>query len=792
MDRPLQERYLALRRQIIEKQFHRMNPEQLDAVVHINGPMLILAGAGSGKTTVLINRILYMISYGNAYLSQEVPAFVGPEDLQFLEDCLQGRDENPQRLQELLAEHPIKPWNILAITFTNKAANELKDRLAVALGEEAREVGAWTFHSCCVRILRRYGDLLGYDKGFAIYDAQDTLHVIKDAMKKLRVDEKTFPPKMVQGQISSAKDKLWDPAALQKRYATDYRMSQIAKIYEEYQKRLKANNAMDFDDLIVQTVRLLREQPDVLDYYQRRFRYIMVDEYQDTNCAQYELVSLLAQGHSNLCVVGDDDQSIYRFRGATIENILGFEDQFPDTRVIRLEQNYRSTQTILDAANHIIQNNTQRKGKTLWTQNGEGDPLVVVNCHGDEREAKFVADQINENVSKGAKYSDHAVLYRMNAQSRSLESAMIRSGIPYRIVGGHKFFDRKEIKDVISYLHVLNNPSDTLRLLRIINEPKRGIGEATVSTAQEIADMLGLPLFEVFRTADSYPRLGRKAQALVSFAQMMEDLMEDVDLIPMDELLDRLLELTGYIKYLELQGVEGQSRIENIEELKTSMVHYLQENGEDATLSGYLEEIALYTELDSLNDSEDYVVLMTIHSAKGLEFPYVFLTGCEEGLFPGIQAMTDPSELQEERRLCYVAVTRAKKQLYLTRSYERMLFGRTMRNHPSRFLQEIPEKLCDVYPKRPAHSTTNPARVRTDAHAAQVLSSAKTIGVSNEVKLEPKVNLTVGCRVRHKVFGEGTVLSVTPMANDRMVEIAFDKVGTKRIMSNFAKLQVLD
>lgn len=790
MDKALQERYLSLRKQLIEKQFQRMNPEQLDAVVHTDGPMLILAGAGSGKTTVLINRILYMIAYGNAYLSEQVPDFVCAQDLQFLEDCLQDRQEDPQRLQELLADRPVKPWNILAITFTNKAANELKDRLAVALGEQAREVGAWTFHSCCVRILRRYADRLGYDKGFAIYDAQDTLHVVKDAMKKLRVDEKTFPPKSVLGQISSAKDKLWDPKALLERYASDYRMGQIAKIYEEYQKRLKANNAMDFDDLIVQTVRLLREQPDVLDYYQRRFRYIMVDEYQDTNCAQYELVSLLAEAHHNICVVGDDDQSIYRFRGATIENILSFEDQFPNTRVIRLEQNYRSTQTILDAANNIIQNNTQRKGKTLWTQNGAGDPIVVVTCHGDEREAKFVADQINENVSHGAKYSDHAVLYRLNAQSRALESAMIRSGIPYRIVGGHKFFDRKEIKDVISYLHVLNNPSDTLRLLRIINEPKRGIGDATVATAQEISDMLDIPLFEVFRTADSYPRLGRKANALVSFAEMMQDLMDDVDVLPMDELLDRLLELTGYTKYLELQGVEGQSRMENIEELKTSMVHYEQEN-EDATLSGYLEEIALYTELDSLNDSEDYVVLMTIHSAKGLEFPYVFLVGCEEGIFPGIQAITDPGQLQEERRLCYVAVTRAKKQLYLTRSYERMLFGRTMRNHPSRFLQEIPEKLCDIYPKRSPHSMQNAARPRPDAHAAQVLSSAKTIGVSNATKLEPKVNLTVGCRVRHKVFGEGTVLSVTPMANDQMVEIAFDRVGTKRIMSNFAKLQVL-
>ncbi len=780
--------FLSLKREILEREFSRMNARQKDAVFTTKGAVLILAGAGSGKTTVIINRIAYLIRYGNAYQQTEAPADLTDDHLAFLSGYLKNGGDS-ERMRQLIADRPAHPWNILAITFTNKAANELKDRLQAMLGETANEIGAGTFHAICVRILRREIERLGYQRSFTIYDTDDSQRVIKDCLATLNISDKMFPPKSVAYEISRAKDQLISPDEYEQQTAGDYRRSVIAKIYALYQRRLKDANAVDFDDIILLTVKLFEQFPEVLAYYQDRYRYILVDEYQDTNIAQYRLVSLLSQKHHNLCVVGDDDQSIYKFRGATIENILSFEKQFDRAKVIRLEQNYRSTQNILDAANAVIGNNTERKGKKLWTENPIGTPITLYRAGDETAEAAYIANRILENVRNGGKYSDHAVLYRMNAQSQNIERYFVKSAIPYKIVGGHKFFDRKEIKDIISYLSVIENHNDSVRLKRIINEPKRGIGDATVSACEQIADGMGMPLFEVLRTADGFQALGKKSVSLIGFATMIESLTEAAQTLSMGDFFDQVLEQTGYLLSLIALGEEGKTRIENVKELKSIMIKYAEEN-ESPTLAGFLEEVALYTDLDALNDSDDNVILMTMHSAKGLEYPDVFLIGMEEGIFPG-RLSTEPSELEEERRLAYVGITRAKRDLTLTAAKSRMLFGTTQYNRLSRFADEIPDSLKNiVYDPASRSSGYSGFSFSHDNDAHTKKARTTPLPSAGTPKKVPAVviDYRVGDTVNHRTFGQGTVLKMTPMGNDTLVEVAFAG-GTKKIMANFAKLE---
>lgn len=786
----LEQAYLEVKQQILEKEFEKMNPMQRQAVFQTEGPVLILAGAGSGKTTVVVNRIANMIQYGSAYHSAYVPPFITKEDVEFLRQYTQGVHSDLPKVRELIANRPVKPWNILAITFTNKAAGELKERLERILGEDALDIQASTFHSACVRILRREIEALGYSRNFTIYDTDDSLRVIKEGLKALQVNEKNITPKSVLGLISSAKDRFEEPKQLLQNAQGDYRLEITAKVYDYYQKRLKDSNAVDFDDIIILTVKLFQQFPDVLDHYQNRFKYIMVDEYQDTNNSQFLLVSLLAQRNSNICVVGDDDQSIYKFRGATIENILNFENQYPNTKVIRLEQNYRCTQKILDAANAVIANNTQRKGKTLWTKNGEGAAIEVHRALDEQGEARFIADSILDNVKNGAKFSDHAILYRMNAQSNTIENALVRSGITYRMIGGLRFYERKEIKDVLSYLSVINNPNDAIRLKRIINEPKRGLGDATVEKAQEIGETLGLSLFQVMAQAEEYQPLARKAKPLEEFTQMIDRLAQQADSGTLEELFDALMEETGYRIYLRSLGEEGIARLENVEELKSNLMKYDAE-AEEPSLAGFLEEVTLYTDLDNYDPNADNVVMMTMHSAKGLEFENVFFCGAEEGIFPGIQAMYNPEQIEEERRLAYVCITRAKKQLYISTAAQRMIFGQTVRNRPSRFVREIPQELCHLEDKtlrkKVVQTEPAPAQNRFKNRASNNIG----VGAASPAPAAGACNLSVGQRVKHRTFGEGMVANITPMGGDSLLEIIFDQVGAKKIMYKFAKLEKL-
>ena len=733
----------------MQEKLKKMNPRQLEAVLHTEGPLLILAGAGSGKTTVLINRIAYIIDQSLA-----------------------------------------KPWQILAITFTNKAAGELKERLTAMLGDTGGDVWAATFHSTCARILRRDGDRIGYSSHFTVYDTDDSKRLVKDCQKALNIDDKMISPKSILSEISHAKDSMLSPADYQAAAGSDFRLAKIGAVYELYQKRLREADAMDFDDLLGNTVELFRQCPDVLEYYQNRFRYIMVDEYQDTNQVQYEFVRLLAGKSKNLCVVGDDDQSIYKFRGATIENIMSFEKSYPNAKVIRLEQNYRSTKNILNAANAVISNNEERKGKTLWTENPEGDKIQIHTSSNEQDEAGFVATTILEQVAKGRKYSDFAVLYRMNSQSNILEKVFVKSGIPYRIIGGHRFYERREIRDMIAYLSVINNPSDEIRLRRIVNQPKRSIGDKTIATASEIAGALGESLLEVLGRADEFDSLRRASVKLKAFYDMMQELIDanDDESVSLHELYELILEKTGYIEALRGEKEEAETRIENINELASNLLKFQEENGEEATLSAFLEEVSLMTDIDNYDETADTVVMMTMHSAKGLEFPVVFLPGFEEGIFPGLQAIYDPNEIQEERRLCYVAITRAKESLYLLNADSRMLFGSTSRNRPSRFSLEIPLDLInktreqdwrkpDLGTKMPVAETELRRKSATAAmHFGQVTPPARSGNV-----------FKTGDMVQHKTFGKGLVISATPMGNDVLLEIAFEQ-GTKKLMANFARL----
>ncbi len=785
----MRERYITLRKKVLNRLFNNLNPTQREAVFSVEGPLLILAGAGSGKTTVIINRIANMVRFGNAFESDEIPFGITDEDLEYLENVANGGDYEDDKLTPLISHRPINAWNILAITFTNKAAGELKDRLFKMLGDEAQDIVASTFHSACVRILRRDIDKLGYDKKFGIYDSDDSQRVVKDVMRSLSIDDKMFAPKSLLSSISKYKDSLVSPEDALNSAGSDYRRQVCAKVYFGYQKRLRENNALDFDDIIIKTVELLRDFPETLEYYQNRFKYIMVDEYQDTNHAQYMLVGLLSKSHKNLCVVGDDDQSIYKFRGATIENILSFETQFKGAKVIRLEQNYRCTQTILDAANAVISNNTERKGKTLWTDNGQGNSIEVYRATDEQGEAEFIGETIQRNAQNGAKFSDHTILYRMNAQSNALERYFVRAGIPYRILGGHRFYERKEIKDIMSYLHVLSNKTDSVRLKRIINEPKRGIGEATIACAEKISEGLGQSLFETLCHASEYTDLSRKSGTLNTFTDMMCELMDLVDIIPLYDLYEEVLNKTGYKQSLVIQGDEGLTRLENIEELGSNIKKYCEENDEP-TLFGFLEEVSLLTDIDNYDENADTVTMMTMHSAKGLEFPFVFLVGMEDGIFPGNQSLFSQSDMEEERRLAYVAITRAKKMLYLTNASTRLIFGQTNRNRPSTFLREIPKSLTHVEDAtaKTAYLSSEYASVQKTINRTFSASRSIGAGTSNPT---PKfaVSYNVGQTVKHNIFGEGVILNVTPMGNDQLLEIAFNSAGTKKLMANFAKLK---
>lgn len=790
--------YIELRRKVIKKYFSRMNSRQFEAVTTVNGPLLVLAGAGSGKTTVLVNRILNLVKFGNGYKSTFVPEtaeFDIKAGLDFLEDRISDLPEGA------FAVSPVNPWQILAITFTNKAAGELKDRIAAKLGDKALDIWAGTFHSVCGKILRRYADYIGYSSHFTIYDTDDQRRLMKELMKQQSIDDKFISHKAVLAAISDAKNNLITPEEYEGYCGNDMRLKIVSQLYFLYQSSLKKADAMDFDDMIQKCVELLQNNPDVLEYYTRKFRYCLVDEYQDTNHAQYVLVSLLASGSNNLCVVGDDDQSIYRFRGATIENILEFEDQYDNALTIRLEQNYRSTSNILDAANAVIKNNKGRKGKTLWTENGEGS-LITLHTAADEREeARFVTDSILENVRNGAAFSDHAVLYRNNAQSNAVENYFARSGVAYKVIGGTRFYDRKEIRDVLAYLHLINNLKDDLRLKRIINEPKRGIGDTTLNKGSEIAAGLGISLFEVFSEADQYATLSKAVGKLKAFCDMMKSLSEIADNMRISELYELMLEKTGYALFLESEGIEGKERLENVKEFGSTILQYELEN-EETSLSDFLEQISLISDIDALDSDSDRVVLMTVHSAKGLEFENVYIVGMEEGLFPSNQAIAGGNaEVEEERRLAYVAITRAKKNLTVTNTFIRMLYGSSSRNMPSRFLKEIPEALC----KNSATSLNTritPAAVRygnssrfedrstkyTPSAAATRYSSSAASNSANSVT--SGVVYRPGMQVTHKVFGVGMIISVTPAGNDTMLEIAFEKVGTKKIMANYAKLTI--
>lgn len=728
----------------IKARFSKMNDMQQQAVFHTEGPLLILAGAGSGKTTVLVNRIAYIMQAG-------------------------------------LAE----PWQILAITFTNKAAGELKDRIEAVGGDGAEEVWAATFHSTCARILRRYGDRLGYTSHFTIYDTDDSRRLMKEILKQLNIDEKFLSHKTVLNEISKYKDRMKTPKDVKIKSDFDSRLKYIAEAYELYQQRMQTSDAMDFDDLICNTVKLFDENPDVLEYYQNRFKYIMVDEYQDTNKSQYRLISQLAAKRNNICVVGDDDQSIYRFRGATIENILSFENEFKGAAVIRLEQNYRSTGTILDAANNVIKNNIERKGKTLWTENPTGEKIVVHTASSEREEAMFVARTILDGVTAGRSFSDYAVLYRMNAQSNAIEQALSRSGIPHRVIGGHRFYDREEIKDMTAYLQVINNPHDDIRLRRIINKPKRSIGDTTMNKAADIAAGLGESIYSVIKHASDYPTLSRAAVKLEAFVRLLDGLIEANESgdYSLAELYNLILEHTDYKNYLTVEKDDYEQRIENIDELSSNIIKFQEDYGDEASLGAFLEEISLMTDIDNYDAETDSVVMMTLHSAKGLEFPIVFIPGMEEGIFPSMQTIIEASELGEERRLAYVGITRAKEKLYLLKTRERMLFGSTTHNRESRFITEIPSKLIE--------KTGNENTFAAHKFEYQPQQKFDPFAKKAPVTKPSSTQYAVGNMVLHKVFGKGMVLSITPMGKDMMLEIAFDKVGTKKLMANFSKMEKL-
>ena len=738
--------------------YDTLNPPQKEAVMHTEGPLLILAGAGSGKTRVLTHRIAY-----------------------------------------LMEEKGVNPWNILAITFTNKAAQEMRERVDRLVGFGSESIWVSTFHSACVRILRRHIDNLGYDNNFAIYDTDDQKTVIKEVCRKLNIDTKVYKERALMAQISHAKDELITPDEMEMNAGGDYNVKKVAAVYREYQAVLRKNNALDFDDLIGKTVELFQNCGAVLEYYQERFKYIMVDEYQDTNTAQFKFISLLASRYENLCVVGDDDQSIYKFRGANIGNILGFERVFPGAYVIRLEQNYRSTQNILDAANNVIANNTERKEKKLWTENEEGDKVHFRQFFNAYEEAEYVAGEIEKAHREGiCQYKDYAILYRTNAQSRIFEEKFIGANIPYKLVGGVNFYARKEIKDMLCYLKTIDNAKDDLAVQRIINVPKRGIGPTTLSRVQEYADKMGISLYEALRVAEEVPGIGRAASKVDGFVTFIQTLKSKAEALTVEELLQEVIDQTGYVAELEAENTEeSRARIENIDELISKTAAYqeaMEEQNQSASLSGFLEEVALVADIDTVDPGQDYVLLMTLHSAKGLEFPRVFMTGMEDGIFPGYMTVTsgDPSDLEEERRLCYVGITRAMKELTMTCAQQRMIKGQTQYNKVSRFVREIPRELVDlghtIQEKKPKVENIAPVKSRYSA-MKEIMQSRNFQPREFKVTKADSLDYGVGDTVRHVKFGVGIVKNIVEGGRDYEVTVDFDKVGIKKMFASFAKLK---
>lgn len=731
--------------------YDTLNTEQREAVFHTEGPVLILAGAGSGKTRVLTHRIAYLIE-----------------------------------------EKGVNPWNIMAITFTNKAAGEMRERVDKIVGFGAESIWVSTFHSSCVRMLRRFIDRLGYDTNFTIYDADDQKTLMKDICKRLNIDTKVYKEKAILAAISSAKDELISPEEYELQNMADFSKKKVILAYKEYQKELKKNNALDFDDLIVKTVELFQSCPDVLEYFQERFRYIMVDEYQDTNTAQFKFVSLLASKYQNLCVVGDDDQSIYKFRGANIGNILGFEKVFSNAKVIRLEQNYRSTQNILNAANQVIQNNMERKRKTLWTENEEGEKLHFRQFMNAYEEAEYVVGEISKKMREGdGEYRDFAVLYRTNAQSRLFEEKLLMANIPYKLVGGVNFYARKEIKDLLAYLKTVDNAKDDLAVRRIINVPKRGIGATTLSRVQDYASERGIGFYDALREAEQIPSIGRAAVKVEPFVTFIQTLRSKQEFLSPSELLKDIIESTGYVEELRNEGTdEAEARIENIDELITKVVSYEEEN-EAPTLSGFLEEVALVADIDSVDGDDNQVLLMTLHSAKGLEFPYVYLAGMEDGIFPSYMTITadDPTEIEEERRLCYVGITRAMKELTLSCAQQRMIRGETQYNKVSRFIKEIPRELVELGREFPEKKLKEIPMPTSYQQMKQAFKQPAFIPKQFEVKKAQGLDYVVGDTVKHIKFGAGVVTDITEGGRDYEVTVNFDKVGVKKMFASFAKLK---
>ena len=826
MQTSIEQRYLSVKRRLFDKAFTELNERQREAVFTVNNPLLILAGAGSGKTTVLVRRIAFIIRYGNAYFSDYVP--YGTDDARIAE-LERAMMLQPEAIREHIlpqfANNTCEPYRVLAITFTNKAANEIKERLARMFPDEehtATDIWAGTFHSICVRILRQHGERMGYRPGFTIYDADDTKKAMLAAMKRLNIDEKLLSVKTVIHAVSHAKDKLLSPDAFALEAGQDYRQKQVARVYEEYQRYLRESNALDFDDIIMQTVLLLRRYPEICEAYQRRFRYVCVDEFQDTNVAQMQLTVLLTNPTTrNLMVVGDDDQSIYRFRGATIENILTFDKTFPDAKIIKLEQNYRSTGNILDAANAVISNNRGRKGKTLWTSSGAGAKIRLKLCDDQNMEARYLVDAVSRAVAKKeATYRDFAILYRTNAQSQSIEKAFARAAVPYRVLGGTRFTDRKEIRDVVAYLQLISNHDDNTRLMRIINEPRRKIGAKTLETIALIAAEQECSQFSVIERADSFVALKNSAATLLNFAGIINDLSHLAQSTPLDALFDLMLEKTGYRQMLVAAGPEEADRLENLDEFKSGILEYMQ-NNDDPSLTGFLEETALVADVDRYDETADAVVMMTVHSAKGLEFPVVFLPGMEEGLFPSMQTITEgQTEMEEERRLAYVAITRAKKELCILHTRNRLLYGQTMYNPVSRFVSEIPESLIEKLDEGQANTIrvgqnrygdytygqhgsygnnyNAPVQQKRTYYSESTARTQQTpsFGKSTAIPTRPMSSGTrevfaPGDRVKHMNFGEGEILSVKSMGADTLYEIMFDTVGTKKLMATYAKLKKL-
>ncbi len=783
--------FIDIRKKIIENEYKSLNSKQFEAVTATDGPLLVIAGAGSGKTTVIIHKISHLITFGKAYESKTTPASITPEELEILQWYANGEVESiPPELFGYLKADTVKPQNIMAITFTNKAAAELKTRLAAKLGDYGENVWASTFHSSCVKFLRRDIDKIGYDKSFVIFDTQDSQTVIRECLKDLNLDSKDYSPKAIASAISQAKNELVSPKDYALLFKNDYYKSIVSKVYSLYQTKLINCNALDFDDLIMCTVKLFEENPDVLAYYQDRFKYILVDEYQDTNHAQYRLVSLLAAKHKNLCVVGDDDQSIYKFRGADISNILGFEDEFENARVIKLEENYRSTQNILNAANHVIANNEGRKEKRLWTQNEDGEQICEYNGRNEHEEAQFICEKIEKLHSDGDSYNEFVILYRMNAQSRVIEDSLLRSAIPYRVLGGLRFYDRKEIKDLTSYLRLIQNPSDNVAFRRIVNEPKRGIGDTTIDKIIQIAEENSSSAFEICKNISSYAELSRASSKIRAFVDIIEGLKSRKQSENLEDFVKSVINHSGMLSALDAENtIESRTRIENLNEFLSMVQETVKENPE-TTLEDMLENISLVADIDNYDEAQETVVLMTLHSAKGLEFKNVFLIGMEEGIFPGVRSMAVLEDMEEERRLCYVGITRARKRLFLTHTDSRTLFGTTKHNIPSRFLKEIPKDLiCDETPETDVFSSFGGFAVKSpvmDKSSFFTAPKPKPAPTSSAVP-----DFAAGDRVRHRKFGDGTVIEAKAIGADMFLKVNFDSVGDKNLMAAYVKLEKL-